>query len=111
MSDKDQLKKLVAERLRALRESRGLQQIEVDAALHIRPNNVSNWETCVSLIPTYRLKQACDFFDVSADYILGRSPLILSPREHLMLDLFRQTDDHDQETLIATADALRRRHL
>ena len=110
MSDKDQLKRQVAERMRGLRESKGLQQIEVDAALHIRPNNVSNWETCVSLIPTYRLKQFCDFFNCSADYLLGTNQLVLSPKEYQLLQNFRSGDEHDQDVLLTMSETLIQRH-
>jgi len=110
MSDKDQLKAQVAERIRGLREARGLQQIELEAALHIGPNNVSNWETCVSLITTYRLKQFCDFFNCSADYLLGTNQLVLSPKEYQLLQNFRSGDERDQDLLLTMSETLMQRH-
>lgn len=57
-------------RLRDLREARNLTQLSVAEALHINNRLISNYERNVSLPPVDTLKQLCEFYGVSADYLL-----------------------------------------
>jgi transcriptional regulator with XRE-family HTH domain len=58
------------ERLRLLREKRGLKQKEVAARLGLSPNTLSRYETG-ERVPDYKtLVQLAEFYQVTADYLL-----------------------------------------
>lgn len=59
------------ERIRQLRQARGISQVELSAALDVTKQSVSNWENNniqPSIDILIRLSQ---YFSVSTDYILG----------------------------------------
>lgn len=59
------------ERIRQLRQARGISQVELSAALDVTKQSVSNWENNniqPSIDILIRLSQ---YFSVSRDYILG----------------------------------------
>jgi len=63
----------IGERLASLREYQGYKQKEVAAYLHISPSALSSYEKGVHA-PSYDiLVGLCDYYQVSADYILGRT--------------------------------------
>ena len=61
--------------LRELREDRDLKQAAVASALEISQQTYSRYETGVNEMPIHHLKKLCQFYQVSADYILGLSPV------------------------------------
>lgn len=62
----------VAERIRELREKKGLSQSEVAKLLGMNRTTYVHYETGYSK-PTKKLKELCSLFNVSADYILGNN--------------------------------------
>ena len=60
----------IAERIRELREKKGLSQSEVAKLLGMNRTTYVHYETGYSK-PTKKLKDLCALFNVSADYILG----------------------------------------
>ncbi len=60
-------------RIRALREDRDLRQLDVSNATGIDQRTLSNYETGKTYPDSYAIIKLADFFDVSADYLLGRS--------------------------------------
>ena len=60
-------------RIRDLREDRDLRQIDVAKATGIDQKTLSNYETGKTNPDSYAIIRLCDFFDVSADYLIGRS--------------------------------------
>lgn len=60
-----------AERVKALREKKGLSGTELAARLGIQKTRVSMWETNGTVPRQDMLLRLCDFFNVSADYLLG----------------------------------------
>ena len=60
-------------RLRALREDKDLRQIDVSNATGIDQKTLSNYETGKTLPNSDALILLADFFNVSIDYLLGRS--------------------------------------
>lgn len=59
--------------LRELREDRDLKQSDIAALLQTTQQVYSRYENGTNEIPLYRLRQLCEFYQVSADYILGLS--------------------------------------
>ena len=63
---------MFAERIRFLRQSKGLNQVELAEKLGISKQSVSNWEN-ENIAPSIdMLVKIADFFGVSTDYLLGR---------------------------------------
>ncbi len=60
-------------RIRELREDRDLKQRDIAEALHCSQQVYSNYELGQRDIPTAVLIRLSEFYDVSADYILGIS--------------------------------------
>lgn len=61
------------ERLKELRETKGLEQKQLAQVLHISKSAVSGWETGRNQ-PNYdMLITLARFFDVSVDYLLGNT--------------------------------------
>jgi len=60
-------------RLRALREKRKLTQKELAEKLNIPNQNISNYERDFRQPDYETLQMLADFFDVTTDYLLGRS--------------------------------------
>lgn len=59
--------------IRELREDRDLKQADVAAVLKTTQQVYSRYENGTNELPLYRLKALCQFYQVSADYILGLS--------------------------------------
>ena len=57
--------------LRELREDRDLKQFAVASVLGIDQRAYSRYENGVNELPLRHLKTLCEFYQVSADYILG----------------------------------------
>lgn len=62
-----------------LRRDKGLQQKELGKALHIAGSTISSYERGVNLPNADRIIQIADYFDVTTDYLLGRTPYNVSP--------------------------------
>ena len=58
---------------RDLRKERGLTQIELANILNVDQTTVSKWELGKALPETNMLIKLSEFYDVSSDYLLGRS--------------------------------------
>lgn len=93
-------------RLRDLRLSRGLQQKELAAALNLDYKRYNHYETGRSEPDNHVLSVIADFFDVSIDYLLGRSDSPTPARDNL-LKMAAQTDD--PEELLALLDIVNKK--
>lgn len=60
-------------KLRELRKEKGLTQIELAKLLNVSDRSVGFYETAERDPDTDTLSKLADFFDVSVDYLLGRS--------------------------------------
>ncbi|MCL2862242.1 MAG: helix-turn-helix domain-containing protein [Firmicutes bacterium] len=58
-------------RLRELREEKNLTQLQLAKELGFSRNTISQYETGTREPDIKTIKKLCDFFDVSADYLLG----------------------------------------
>ncbi len=63
----------IGERIRALRESKGLSQQAVAEALQIKRESINSWENGLRDLKTASIVALADYFDVSTDYLLGRT--------------------------------------
>ncbi len=81
-------------RIRALRESAGLRQIDVANATGIDQKTLSNYETEKTNPDSYALIRLADFFGVSIDYLVCRvdSVSVSDGKEQLIkkIDAIRQ---------------------
>ena len=63
---------MFSKRIRFLRQSRGINQVQLADKLGVTKQSVSNWENG-NIVPSIdMLIKIADFFCVSADYLLGR---------------------------------------
>lgn len=63
----------MGEKLRQLRKEKGLTQKEVATALNVNMMTYAHYELGDREPSIAMLKSLCDFFDVTADYLIGRS--------------------------------------
>ena len=57
--------------LRELREDRDLTQAQIAAVLGTTQQVYSRYEKGINALPIHHLRTLCEFYHVSADYILG----------------------------------------
>ena len=62
-----------AERLKELREEKGLSALALSKAVLINNRNIGRWEKSQFDITSDNLIKLADFFDVTTDYLLGRT--------------------------------------
>ena len=62
------------QRIRDLREDRDLTQREVGAAINVPQRTYAYYESGQRMIPPRVLCALADFYGVSVDYLLGRTP-------------------------------------
>lgn len=97
---------ITAERLRELREKKGLSQNEVAKFLGISRPAYVKYETGNSR-PIRKLKELCVLFNVSSDYILGTEGDKTEPKynsdEENLIKLYRQLDDRGKQSVLRTA--------
>ena len=67
-------------RIRDLREDNDLTQQQVAEFLHIKQNTYSQYETGTRQLPVETLIRLAEFYNVSADYILGLSDTKKPPK-------------------------------
>lgn len=63
----------LGQRLKELREETGYTQSELGKLLSVSQDTVSLWEKSKSLPTVEMVIALCDLFEVSADYLLGRT--------------------------------------
>ncbi|MDM8128951.1 helix-turn-helix transcriptional regulator, partial [Paraclostridium benzoelyticum] len=75
-----------AERLKQLRESKGLKQIELAKKLNLTSAALSQYEKGIREPNSEMLKKIADYFNVSTDFLLGRIDKININKEKPKLD-------------------------
>lgn len=63
--------KLLAERLKLIREKLGKSQLSVAKEIHIKNTTLSNYELNISSPPPETLATLARYYNVSTDYLLG----------------------------------------
>ena len=61
------------QRIRDLREDRDLTQVQVGEAIGVPQRTYAYYESGQRMIPPHVLCALADFYDVSVDYLLGRT--------------------------------------
>lgn len=97
--------------LKALRKQKSVTQIQLANALGVSPGNVGDWETGKSCPSYLALKGLADFFEVSADVLLGirtveelpRDGEPLGEKEAELIAAVRTLDRRDREELFDLA--------
>ena len=64
---------MYGKRIKELREEKDMTQTQLAEALHCNSNTISRYEAESRDLGTEVLIKLCNFFDVPADYILGRT--------------------------------------
>ena len=62
---------MVADRIKSLREQRGLTQTELSKQLGITRSSVNAWEMGISVPSTQYIVELSGIFGISTDYLLG----------------------------------------
>lgn len=83
-------------RIRALREDLDLRQIDVSHATGIDQKTLSNYETGKTQPDMYALIRLADFFNVSLDYLVGRSDVSVQSNKDLVREIERIQDELDE---------------
>ena len=65
--------------LASLREERGIYQKELAAILKVSVGTISNYENNIHFPDQEALIQLAEYFDVTIDYLLGRTPYRYNP--------------------------------
>lgn len=63
---------MFADRVKYLRQSRELNQVQFVQKMGVTKQSVSNWENDNIMPSVEMLEKIADFFNVTADYLLGR---------------------------------------
>lgn len=63
---------MFANRIKYLRQSRKLNQVQLADKLGVAKQSVSNWENDNIMPSVEMLEKIADFFNVTTDYLLGR---------------------------------------
>lgn len=102
-----------SDRLRELRGEKGLSQGALAASLNYTQSNISEWEQGKVEPKLSAMKVIADFFNVSIDYLAGRTDELggvvmpgavqLSGEERELLNCYRQLRFDLQELLLSTA--------
>ena len=103
---------MIVDRFRELRTSRKLSQKDLAQALKISQQTVASWE-CGRTEPSNEyLKSIADYFNVSADYLLGResSGCSLSRTQKVLLSVFDCLNGEGQSTMMVILKSLKISH-
>ena len=66
---------MVFPNIRSLREDRDLKQKDLAQVLHVSQNTYSQYETGIIELTAEKLILLADFYQVSVDYLLGRTTI------------------------------------
>lgn len=96
--------------LKKMRESRGMLQKDLGAAMGINFNRISNWELGYNLPSLHVFRTLCLALDCHPGDLLGLSPSGMTGDEYNLLKGFCALDDHDREAVLMMVETLLRRH-
>lgn len=106
-------------RVKELRQSRGMTQEGLALRLGVATSTVAMWETTDRTPPLHRVQQIANYFEVSVDYILGRTdvkqfPLQTNPerkiqREQQIEEMAQLLQNHKSVCAYATCDQCARK--
>ncbi len=101
-------------KLAELRKERNMSQKEFSKIFNVAQNTISQWEQGKRNMDTEILLKLADFFQVTTDYLLGRSGAVsrpagtfaLSASEELLVKKYRTLPPLSRETVDTVLDSL-----
>lgn len=97
-------------RLKELRKEQNITQSNLAKILNVTQDSISLWEKNKRVPDTQYIVQLADYFNVSADYLLGRSDdfgsvnvpsdVELSSEEQYALDMFRDLSNSNRKIIL-----------
>lgn len=98
--------------LKELRESKEMTQAELSKALKISPSTVGMWEQGRRQPDCEMLKRIADYFNVTADYLLGRDVKggSLSKTQSTLLSNFDMLNNDGQDLIMGMLGSLKLSH-
>ena len=98
---------ITANRLRELREQKGLSQGDVAKLIDVTRTAYAAYETGQNK-PTRKLQELSDLFGVSTDYILGNdkteTEIKYSADEQRLIEVYRKLDDRGKKNILRNAE-------
>lgn len=94
---------VIVNRIRELRQAKGMKQSDLAQLLAIAPTAVSKYELGQLDISSATIHALCDIFGCTADYLLGRSSVPsadLSPTEESFIRALRRADDRALDMVV-----------
>lgn len=106
-------------RLKTLRQQKNINQAELGKILDVGKTTISNYETGYSVPDLETVVKLADYFDVSTDYLLGRTNYpkmcteqifqttsLLAENEIEVLEILRKVNDRQQIKLIGRIEEI-----
>ncbi len=101
-------------KLKELRQEKGLSQEQLAAIINVKNYTIGNWEQERSEPSIADIIKIADYFEISTDYLLGRSNDIgiietnanLTQFENKLLDIVNTLSRDDQYQVLGFAQAL-----
>lgn len=79
---------MFAENLKTLRKSRGLTQVQFAEIFNISSGTIAMWETNKRVPDTSMLIKIAEFFNVTVDYLLGKSEVPTANSDNQLEDVY-----------------------
>jgi transcriptional regulator with XRE-family HTH domain len=89
---------MFAQRVKELREQKGISQAELARDMDVTQSTVGNWEADVRRPTTKKMIQLAEYFSVSVDHLLGNETL--DPQMILLTRRLKSLPENDREFLI-----------
>lgn len=104
-------------RFKELRKEKNIRQTELAKMLGVKQTAVSKWESGVAVPGAEKLSALADFYDVSVDYILGRTKFyypdkvgeFLAEDEKLLVKSYRNLPDEWKTQVRAYIDLINKK--
>jgi len=93
---------MLHEKLRELREKKGVLQSEISKYLSVTRESYSMYETGKRQMSFETLCLLANYFEVSTDYLLGRQdalPSFLNEEERIVIAQYRELEEHARDAV------------
>lgn len=104
-------KLIIAKILINLRELNFLTQTDIAKHLHLSPSTISHYEKGLTVPPTEVVYRLADFYNVTTDYILGKSASRTNLNETYAIKLTNKMTIGDAVEIITKMNDTEREHL
>lgn len=97
---------MIGDKIRDLRNQKRMSQTDLSKILHVSQQTITKWETGKAEPSSSALNSLANYFNVSADYLLGRSK-VKNPKAHDLDDAIdgamsfggRPVTEHDRRMM------------